>query len=255
MLGTYDPDDVSESSFEHPPAPKLRMRATVVGIGLFPEEVVQDDTDRSALVLLTPAYTRTARPYVQYEWQGLVLRRGDRRRRRLQATLCRSARPGEPAVLPRHVGDDVPHPAGRATALHRAHALRGHRVPRLCRARRARARAVSCAPRTRNGRCSGRWVQRRRRRASPPRSALCGGARGSGAGRRAWPLPRRRPCRSGRSEWSRSRAGSTPTGRCWASARSCSSRSSAPSSGSPPGEPSPTGVPTAEQRRCARRSS
>ena len=54
------------------------MTATIVGIGLFPEEVVQDDTDRSALMLLTPAYTRKALPYVQYEWQGLVLRRGDR---------------------------------------------------------------------------------------------------------------------------------------------------------------------------------
>ncbi len=68
----------AKDSFEHPPAPKLRMTATVVGVGLFPEEVVQDDTDRSALVLLTPAYTRKALPYVQYEWQGLVLRHGDR---------------------------------------------------------------------------------------------------------------------------------------------------------------------------------
>ena len=53
------------------------MTATIVGIGLFPEEVVQDDTDRSPLALFTPAYTREALPYVQYEWQGLVLKRGD----------------------------------------------------------------------------------------------------------------------------------------------------------------------------------
>ena len=77
-LGTFDPNDISQGSFEHPPAPKLQMTATIAGIGLFPEEVVQDDTDRSALMLLTPAYARTALPYVQYEWQGLVLRRGDR---------------------------------------------------------------------------------------------------------------------------------------------------------------------------------
>jgi hypothetical protein len=71
-LGTWDPD-----VFDHPGPPKLRMTATIVGIGLFPEEVVQDDTDRSPLILLTPAYTREALPYVQYEWQGLVLRHGD----------------------------------------------------------------------------------------------------------------------------------------------------------------------------------
>lgn len=77
VLGTWDPDDITRDFFEQPTAPKLRMAATVVGIGLFPEEVVQDDTDRSPLALFTPAYTRQALPYVQYEWQGLVLQRGD----------------------------------------------------------------------------------------------------------------------------------------------------------------------------------
>ncbi|MEX1009569.1 MAG: ABC transporter permease [Acidimicrobiia bacterium] len=76
-LGTWDPNEISQDFFQNPTAPKLRMTATVVGIGLFPEEVVQDDTDRSPLVLFTPAYTRKALPYVQYEWQGLVLKRGD----------------------------------------------------------------------------------------------------------------------------------------------------------------------------------
>ncbi len=77
QLGTWDPNDISQDFFENPTPPKLRMTATVVGIGLFPEEVVQDDADRSSLMLLTPAYTRKALPYVQYEWQGLVLKRGD----------------------------------------------------------------------------------------------------------------------------------------------------------------------------------
>jgi hypothetical protein len=76
-LGTWDPADIDQDFFENPTPPKLRMTATIVGIGLFPEEVVQDDTDRSALALFTPAYTREALPWVQYEWQGLVLKRGD----------------------------------------------------------------------------------------------------------------------------------------------------------------------------------
>jgi hypothetical protein len=76
-LGTVDPSVLTEDSFEHPPPPVLRMTATIVGIGVFPNEVLQDDTDRSPLLLLTPAYTRQALPYVQYEWQGLKLKRGD----------------------------------------------------------------------------------------------------------------------------------------------------------------------------------
>ena len=73
-LGTYD---LTKSTFEDPGTPALRMRARITAVGLFPNEVLQDDTDRSPLVLFTPAYTRQALPYVQYEWQGLTLAHGD----------------------------------------------------------------------------------------------------------------------------------------------------------------------------------
>src|SRR4051794_22538920 len=76
-LGTYDPADIASDAFANPPAPVKRMTATIVGVGLFPNEVLQDDTDRSPLMLLTPTYTHEVLPYVQYEWQGLKLRRGD----------------------------------------------------------------------------------------------------------------------------------------------------------------------------------
>ena len=76
-LGTYDPADITPDAFANPPAPVKAMTATVVGIGLFPNEVLQDDTDRSPLMLLTPAYTHEVLPYVQYEWQGLRLKRGE----------------------------------------------------------------------------------------------------------------------------------------------------------------------------------
>lgn len=57
--------------------PRLLTHATIVGIGAFIEEVAQDDTDRSALVLFTPAYVNAAKGLETYAWQGLVLRNGD----------------------------------------------------------------------------------------------------------------------------------------------------------------------------------
>jgi hypothetical protein len=77
-MGTFSNEQVTDPDFfSHPSAPQLRIPSTIVGIGLFVEEVVQDDTDRSPLVLLTPAYTAKAAKWQTYAWQGLVLRGGD----------------------------------------------------------------------------------------------------------------------------------------------------------------------------------
>ncbi|MEO7557204.1 MAG: hypothetical protein ABIV94_11445, partial [Acidimicrobiales bacterium] len=77
-LGTYSDDQVNDPAFfDNPTPPKREDAVTIVGIGLFPEEVVQDDYDRSSLVLLTPAFTAAARPLATYAWQGLILAHGD----------------------------------------------------------------------------------------------------------------------------------------------------------------------------------
>ena len=56
-LGTYAFDQISSPSFvAEPPTPKLLTHTTVVGIGRFPDEVLQDEADRSLRMLLTPAY-------------------------------------------------------------------------------------------------------------------------------------------------------------------------------------------------------
>jgi ABC-type lipoprotein release transport system permease subunit len=75
---------VSRTDVENPdpallqdPKPRLLVHATIVGVGAFIEEVEQDDTDRSALVLFTPAFVREAKGLELYAWQGLVLRNGD----------------------------------------------------------------------------------------------------------------------------------------------------------------------------------
>ncbi len=77
-LGAVSASDVERPTSEDQPiGPRLLTHATIVGVGAFVEEVVQDDTDRSPLVLLTPAYVAQARGLETYAWQGLVLRHGE----------------------------------------------------------------------------------------------------------------------------------------------------------------------------------
>jgi putative ABC transport system permease protein len=76
-LGTASEDQLQDPDFADNPVPRLQIHSTIVGIGLFLEEVVQDDTDRSPLMLLTPAYVDQAKEWGDYSWMGLVLRGGD----------------------------------------------------------------------------------------------------------------------------------------------------------------------------------
>src|SRR5204862_2831859 len=76
-LGTVSGADLGDPDFEKHPTPRLLTHATIVGVGSFIEEVVQDDTDRSRLILLTPAYVRQAEGLATYAWLGLVLKHGD----------------------------------------------------------------------------------------------------------------------------------------------------------------------------------
>ncbi len=76
-LATVSEDQLEDPAFLDHPVPRLQIPSRIVGIGLFVEEVVQDDTDRSPLLLLTPAYVARAAQWGTYSWQGLVLRHGD----------------------------------------------------------------------------------------------------------------------------------------------------------------------------------
>ncbi len=59
--------------------PVHRARLTITGIGVFTDEVVQDDIDRINRILATPALTRQElRCCAAYLWTGLRLARGDR---------------------------------------------------------------------------------------------------------------------------------------------------------------------------------
>ncbi len=77
-VATYTTEQVLDTSFyDDPPAPHSTMTATIVGVGLFPDEVLQDDADRTARLLLTPAYSERHRELATYGLQGLILEHGD----------------------------------------------------------------------------------------------------------------------------------------------------------------------------------
>ncbi|MCU1360016.1 MAG: hypothetical protein JWN99_1305 [Ilumatobacteraceae bacterium] len=78
QLGLYSLEQFTDPNFFADPSPPVVVTdATVVAVGLFPDEVIQDDADRTARMMMTPAYTDEARGYENYGLQGLILRRGD----------------------------------------------------------------------------------------------------------------------------------------------------------------------------------
>jgi hypothetical protein len=98
-IGIFSLDQVQAPA--GPPAePRIRSRVTIVGIGLFPDEIVQDDADRTSVMLVTPALTRLAAGTVNYGLQGLVLRRGDTDLPDFLAALDRIVPLGEVEVIP-----------------------------------------------------------------------------------------------------------------------------------------------------------
>jgi len=77
--------------------PARRARLTITGIGVFTDEVVQDDVDRIYRVLATPAFTRQALSCCAgYAWVGLQLDQGDRAVPAAQREFARLLPPGSP---------------------------------------------------------------------------------------------------------------------------------------------------------------
>ncbi|MDX6339581.1 MAG: putative transport system permease protein, partial [Streptosporangiaceae bacterium] len=80
--------------------PVRRVRLTITGIGVFTDEVVQDDIDRIYRILATPALTRQAlRCCASYVWAGLRLAHGDRDVGAVQREFIRLLPPGTPAFF------------------------------------------------------------------------------------------------------------------------------------------------------------
>jgi len=77
-VGVYtDAQLEDEAFFEAPTPPYDELDVTVVGVALFPDEVVQDQSDRIPRYLLTPAFTGREIEAASYAWHHVVLRGGD----------------------------------------------------------------------------------------------------------------------------------------------------------------------------------
>ncbi len=76
-IGIFDPAQEDAVHSDAPPPPVDVLDVTVVGIGLFPDEVVQDETDRFGRMLLTPAFTVRERRWAAYAWTGVSVAGGE----------------------------------------------------------------------------------------------------------------------------------------------------------------------------------
>jgi hypothetical protein len=97
----YSPQQASDPGFDpmtRQPVHRVRLRIT--GIGVFTDEVVQDDIDRIIRVLATPALTRQElRCCAAYLWTGLRLARGDRDVALVQREFSKLLPPGTRGVF------------------------------------------------------------------------------------------------------------------------------------------------------------
>jgi hypothetical protein len=80
--------------------PARRVRLTITGIGVFTDEVVQDDIDRIDRILVTPALTREVVGCCgSYFWTGLRLTRGARDVAAVQQEYVRRLPAGTPPIF------------------------------------------------------------------------------------------------------------------------------------------------------------
>lgn len=95
ILRTYTREATSAPDFlESPPEPADRVVATIVGIGVFPDEVLQDEVDRITRLLVTPAFSRSVADYYTFSLQYLTLRGGDADVAAVQAAAAELYPPG-----------------------------------------------------------------------------------------------------------------------------------------------------------------
>jgi hypothetical protein len=77
-LGVWGLEQFTDPSFFASPSPPVdHLVVTIVGVGVFPEEVLQDDADRTGRLQLTPALSERWASSANYGAQGLVLSGGD----------------------------------------------------------------------------------------------------------------------------------------------------------------------------------
>jgi hypothetical protein len=75
-IGVWTRQAIESPGAEGPGPPADRLAVSIVGVGLFNDEVVQDQADRNSRMLYTPAFTRRELPRALYFWSGLKLHNG-----------------------------------------------------------------------------------------------------------------------------------------------------------------------------------
>jgi hypothetical protein len=104
-LGIYSIEQLQDPAFfDKAPPPFKRIKATVVGIGVFPDEIVQDEADRTARFLITPALSREVRAIGTFGLQGLMVSGGDAG---VQAVLAQLAKIVPIAKVEVKASDDI----------------------------------------------------------------------------------------------------------------------------------------------------
>jgi FtsX-like permease family len=97
-INLYSGREASDPRFNPMTRPPVhRVRLTITGVGVFTDEVVQDDIDRIYRILATPALTRQElNCCAAYAWVGLRLDRGDRDVAAVQGEYVKLLPPGVP---------------------------------------------------------------------------------------------------------------------------------------------------------------
>jgi putative ABC transport system permease protein len=73
----FTDEQVADPSLDPATAPAAaHVEPRITGVGVFPDEVAQDESDEQPRILFTPALTRAHLDVAAYEWQGLRLERG-----------------------------------------------------------------------------------------------------------------------------------------------------------------------------------
>ena len=93
-LAVYARDEFADPTAAQQPLPATTTKVTVVGIGVFPDEILQDESDRVQRILLTPAFTHSNEPNVAYALQYLRLAHGDADVESVKAQLNQIRQPG-----------------------------------------------------------------------------------------------------------------------------------------------------------------
>lgn len=94
-LGVYSFEQrLAPTFFEAPPPPEDTQGVTIVGIGLFPDEVIHDDGGRTEQLLVTPAFSVLIANDATYGVQGLVLAGGAARVAAVRAAISSTVPPG-----------------------------------------------------------------------------------------------------------------------------------------------------------------